>query len=153
MELSTFISIVSVSIAFLGLAASIYFSSRNSKRADDEAKEKEEERQKKEIESAKKDAERNAEINYKLDAVLGGVNNTSAEIKDIKKEMSTLSKDYVAMSRDMKTLFARMEDTNARVDKVENHLELLHREHREHVGMEDAAHHMFHAKHHNEESY
>ena len=137
---------VSLFIAVLGFLASVYYSNRSNKRGDEEAKHKEEERVKKEIEAAKKEAEHNAEINYKLDAVLGGVNNTSSEIKDIKKDLSTLSKDYVAMSRDMKTLFNRMDSTDARVDKVENHLELLHREHREHVGMEDAAHH-HHTRH------
>ena len=123
--------IISLVIAGLGFLASVYFSNRTARKQDEET-------QKKDIEAIKKETQRDAEINFKLDSVLNGVTNTGSEIKDIKKDLSTLSKDYVAMSRDMKTLFTR-------VEKTDHHLELLHREFREHVGMEESAYH--HLKH------
>lgn len=138
---------ISLVIAVLGFLASVYYSNRSNKRGDDEAKRKEEDRQKREIESAKKEAERNAEINYKLDSVLNGVNSSNSEIKDIKKDLSALSRENLTMARDMKALSNRVESVEEHQKVTDEHLALLHREHREHVGMEDAAHHAFHNKH------
>lgn len=110
---------ISLGIAALGFLASVYYSNKNSKRQD--------------VESIKKEAERDVAINFKLDNLLNGVQSTGTEIKEMKKDLSTLSKDYIAMSRDMKTLFNR-------VEKTDQHLELLHREFREHVGMDEGTH-------------
>lgn len=115
---------ISLAIAFFGFLASVYYSNKNSKRKD--------------VEDIKKETERDVAINYKLDNLLSGVNNTVQEVKEMKKDLSKLDSENAAMSRELKMLAEKQKDSD-------HHLELLHREFREHVGVHEA--HGEHAHH------
>ena len=115
---------ISLTIAVLGFFASVYYSNKNSKRQD--------------VEAIKKETERDVAINFKLDNLLSGVNNTVQEVKEMKKDLSKLDSDNAAMNREMKLLTEKQHETD-------RHLELLHREFREHVGVHEA--HEEHAHH------
>lgn len=91
-ELTILISVISVSSA-------VFFGLKNMKRADeDDIKEK---------------AERNAEINVKLDNLLAMVGNMQSDIKEL---TSRLSKD----EKDTEMLSLRFMDLEKRVERLEN---------------------------------
>lgn len=103
---------ISVVIALLGFIASVYYSNKNSKRQD--------------IESVKKEVERDTEINIKLDSIMHSTSATDKKIEKVQENLDELKRDNVAMSHDFDAL-------EIRVNKIEARLELLHKEHREHM--------------------
>ena len=106
------VSIASLGIAFCSVIASVYFSTRHSWRED--------------VNYVKKEAARDTEIHIKLDTLINSSDNTRIEISEMRKDINKLSLDNAAMSRDMKTLYNR-------VDKIEEQLIKLHGEFRNHV--------------------
>lgn len=90
-EITILISVVSVSSA-------VFFGLKNMKRADKD--------------DISKQAERNAEINVKLDNLLSMVSNMQADVKELS---SRLTKD----EKDTEALFIKFGDLERRVERLE----------------------------------
>lgn len=107
-----YVPLISVIISFLGVIASVYYSNQNAKTRD--------------INSIKKEVERDTKISVKLDSIMSATSATDRKIEKLESLLDSMKQDNVAMSHDFEAL-------EIRVDKIENRLELLHKEHREHM--------------------
>lgn len=119
---------ISVLIAILTLITSVYFSQRNINKSLREQEARREadimRRQDEAIKKATKEAERHSQIVNMLNNLTDDTKENKQEISDLKDAVKQLSDTQIANSRDLKTVFNRIE-------KVETRLELLHKEHRE----------------------
>lgn len=88
----------------------MYYSNQNSKSRD--------------VESLKKEVKRDTEISVKLDSIVNATSATDRKIEKLESKLDAMKQDNVAMSHDFEALATR-------VNKIENRLELLHKEHRE----------------------
>ena len=105
-------TIISLMIAILGFAASVYYSNKNVKR-EDKAK-------------IAAETERNVTINFKLDAISENLSKTSSKL-------DKLQSDIESMRIQNNTIQEQHKELTKRVDKLETNLEKLHKEHREHM--------------------
>jgi septal ring factor EnvC (AmiA/AmiB activator) len=88
-------AICTLTISFVGLVASIYYSNRNAKRNSDMDIEKE-------IQKAKEEARRDQTINMKLDNVL-------LTMDTIKRELSAVSSDNARLDREIEIVKQRID--------------------------------------------
>lgn len=112
MMMANYVPLISVVISFLGVIASVYYSNQNAKTRD--------------VDAVKKEVERDTRISVKLDSIVSATSATDRKIEKLESKLDSMKQDNVAMAHDFDAL-------TIRVNKIENRLELLHKEHREHM--------------------
>lgn len=117
MVMANYVPLISVLIALAGVIVSVYYSNQNAKNRD--------------VDAVKKEVARDTEISVKLDSIMRATTATDRKIEKLESKLDAIKQDNVAMSHDFEAL-------ETRVNKIENRLELLHKEHREHIAKFDA---------------
>ena len=107
--IANYVPLISVLIALAGVIVSVYYSNQNAKNRD--------------VDAVKKEVARDTEISVKLDSIMRATA-TDRKIEKLESKLDAMKQDNVAMSHDFEAL-------ETRVNKIENRLELLHKEHRE----------------------
>ena len=102
---------LSLIIATLGFFASVYYSGKKAKEGD--------------VEKIKQDTKRDANINFKLDQIM---TESAATAKKVDKLQSDIDEMKIKKNASMTQQHNELE---RRVDKLEDNLAKLHREHRE----------------------
>ena len=115
--MANYVPLISVIISFLGVIASVYYSNQSSKTRS--------------VDAVKKEVERDTRISVKLDSIVSATSATDRKIEKLESKLDAMKQDNVAMAHDFDAL-------TIRVNKIENRLELLHREHREHMAKFDS---------------
>lgn len=119
---------VSIIIALLGLISSVWFAQRSIQRSmQDQSRQRENDtarRQEMAIAKAKEETERHVELVNMLHNLADDTKENKVELNNLKDAVKQLNDTQIANNQDLKSAFNRIE-------KVENRLELLHREHRE----------------------
>lgn len=110
MVMANYVPLISVLIALAGVIVSVYYSNQNAKNRD--------------VDAVKKEVARDTEISVKLDSIMRATTATDRKIEKLESKLDAIKQDNVAMSHDFEAL-------ETRVNKIENRLELLHKEHRE----------------------
>ena len=113
-----YIPLISLLISFLGVVASVHYSNQAAKNRD--------------VEALKKEVKRDTEISVKLDNIMSATIATDKKIEKLESKIDSIKQDNVALEHDFDAL-------EMRVNKIENSLELLHKEHREHMARFEAA--------------
>ena len=103
---------ISLIIAALGFAASVYFSSRKIKEND--------------MEKAVEEAKRDTAVNMKLDAIMASTGETSKKIDKLQTDMESMRLENTARKEQINGI-------EKRVTNLETRLGKLHQEHREHM--------------------
>lgn len=109
-SMESYIPLISVLISFAGVIGSVYYSNQSIKNRD--------------VETVKKEVARDTEISVKLDSIMRATTDTDRKIEKLESKLDVMKQDNVAIRHDFDAL-------EMRVDKLENRLELLHKEHRE----------------------
>ena len=115
MMMANYVPLISVLIALAGVIVSVYYSNQNAKNRD--------------VDAVKKEVARDTEISVKLD--MRATTATDRKIENLESKLDAMKQDNVAMSHDFEAL-------ETRVNKIENRLELLHKEHRERIAKFEA---------------
>ena len=115
--MNEYIPVLSVLISFAGVLCSFFVANQSVKNRD--------------VDTLKKDVARDTEISVKLDSIMRATTATDRKIEKLESKLDAIKQDNVAMSHDFEAL-------ETRVNKIENRLELLHKEHREHIAKFDA---------------
>lgn len=105
---------ISLIIAALGFAASVYFSGKKAKNED--------------IDKVAKEVRRDTEVNMKLDSIMASTADTAKKLDRLQEDMAEMKTQYSAA-------FERLGEVEKRVDRLEVNLGKLHQEHREHMAM------------------
>ena len=115
--MANYIPLLSVLISFAGVLCSIYVANQASKNRD--------------VDTLKKEVKRDTEISVKLDNIMSATIATDKKIEKLETKIDSMNQENVALKHDFNAL-------TSRVNKIENRLELLHKEHREHVAKFEA---------------
>ena len=117
MMMGNYIPVLSILISLAGVLCSIYVANQSVKNRD--------------VDTLKKEVKRDTEISVKLDNIMSATIATDKKIEKLETKIDSMNQENVALKHDVSALTARM-------DKFENRLELLHKEHREHMAKFEA---------------
>lgn len=122
---------ISIIIAGLGVGVSMYYSNKNLKSSIINQEQRREadmlKRQESAVRKAEKDTERHTQIMERLGALMERTETNNAAISELKNDVKKLSETQIKNVSDVSAAFER-------IDKIENQLGALHREHRERCG-------------------
>ena len=122
---------ISIIIAGAGVAVSMYYSNKNLKTSIVEQERQRQadmfERQELAISKAEKETERHTQIMERLGVLMERTETNNHAISELKTEVKKLSETQIKNVSDVSAAFER-------IDKIENQLGALHREHRERCG-------------------
>lgn len=122
---------ISIIIAGAGVAVSMYYSNKNLKTSIVEQEQRREadmlKRQESAVRKAEKDTERHTQIMERLGVLMERTETNNAAISELKNDVKKLSETQIKNVSDVSAAFER-------IDKIENQLGALHREHRERCG-------------------